>query len=70
MSPTSPKSPTTVIAAAVKAPDTAAAKVNVAITRITTTARVTATRGLASTETILNNPLKNNHVQSLREIHL
>ncbi len=44
--PISPNNPTIVRAAAVKAPEMAEAKVSVAMTRITTTARVTVTSGL------------------------
>lgn len=46
MSPIRPNRPTTVTAAAVSAPLIAAAKVSVAITRITTRANVTWTIGL------------------------
>lgn len=49
ISPMSPRSPTIVTAAAVRAPEIAAAKVNVAITRHTISANTTSTIGFAST---------------------
>jgi hypothetical protein len=64
INPTRPKSPTTVTAAAVKAPEIAAAKVKVATTRITMSASAISTIGFANMFLAIHNtpPYCDSHI--------